>query len=95
MEEQGSKLKIEVEKFLDFKNKLAEIKKAELQIKNLNQLHFIENEFKIDSKQAFDDLLSSRTKFMSMNVASEAFNFFEKHLSPFIFWLNKSVKLLK
>jgi hypothetical protein len=43
MEEQGSKLKIEVEKFLDFKNKLAEIKKAELQIKNLNQLHFIEN----------------------------------------------------
>ena len=30
-----------------------------------------------------------------MNVASITFNLFEQHLCPFIFWLNKTIKLIK
>lgn len=71
--------------------------KAEQECKNLiaKYLNTQTGHFQIKNKDEMDFLVKAMGGFENQNITCSAFKDFRRHMLPFVFWFNKSSKLIK
>lgn len=95
LEQRGFKLKLEIEKLKELRVRIDEIRQIEKKCRQTIVENTDNGDFVIKSKDLLKEYLAVRETFESINIISEDFNEFDNCLSPYIFWINQSVKMIK
>lgn len=97
LEEKGLQIKVEIDKFKEFQHKLKYIREVAEKCHELlaSNVSGHDQVFRIPDEKVLNLVIQARKNFLNLNVISKDFIKFQSCFQPYIYWINKSVQLIK